>query len=110
MTTNLPVVDPLKVHAPVMVVPEEHNGIATEEDFLDIFRQLPNPDRQFIVLPGAAQSTTGTSFGTPCTPPAASPLRTMTVGISSAVGMATVGSTLRRRAISTASRLNGHLG
>jgi hypothetical protein len=56
MMTNLPVVDPLKEHAPVMVVPEEHDGIASEEDLLDILRQLPNPDRQFIVLPGAADA------------------------------------------------------
>lgn len=56
MTANLPVVDPLKVHAPVMIVRGEHDGIASEEDLLDFFRQLPNPDRQFVVLPGAAHA------------------------------------------------------
>jgi alpha-beta hydrolase superfamily lysophospholipase len=56
MTANLPVVDPLKVMAPVMIVRGEHDGIASEEDLLDFFRQLPNPDRQFVVLPGAAHA------------------------------------------------------
>ena len=56
MTANLPVVDPLKVTAPVMLVRGEHDGIASEEDLLDFFRLLPNPDRQFVVLPGAAHA------------------------------------------------------
>ena len=56
MTANLPVVDPQRVLAPVMIVRGEHDGIASEEDLLDFFRQLPNPDRQFVVLPGAAHA------------------------------------------------------
>jgi pimeloyl-ACP methyl ester carboxylesterase len=56
MTANLPIVDPLKVHAPVMIVRGEHDGIASEEDLLDFFHQLPNSDRQFVVLPGAAHA------------------------------------------------------
>jgi len=56
MTANLPVVDPVKVMAPVMLVRGEHDGIASEEDLLDFYRQLPNPDRQFAVLPGAAHA------------------------------------------------------
>jgi len=56
MTANLPVVDPLKVKSPVMIVRGEHDGIASEEDLLDFFRQLPNPDRQFTVLAGAAHA------------------------------------------------------
>jgi len=56
MTANLPVVDPREVQAPVMIVRGEHDGIASEEDLLDFYRQLPNPDRQFVVLPGAAHA------------------------------------------------------
>jgi alpha-beta hydrolase superfamily lysophospholipase len=56
MTANLPVVDPLKVLAPVMLVRGEHDGIASEEDLLDFFRLLPHPDRQFVVLAGAAHA------------------------------------------------------
>jgi pimeloyl-ACP methyl ester carboxylesterase len=61
MTANLPVVDPLKVHAPVMIVRGEFDGIATEEDLLNFYRKLPYQDRQFVVLPGAAHSV---SLGT----------------------------------------------
>jgi hypothetical protein len=32
MTANLPVVDPARVQAPVLLVRGEHDGIATEED------------------------------------------------------------------------------
>ena len=56
MTANLPVVDPARVRSPVLIVRGEHDGIASEEDLLDFFRRLPNPDRQFAVLAGAAHS------------------------------------------------------
>jgi alpha-beta hydrolase superfamily lysophospholipase len=56
MTANLPVVDPLQVKSPVLVLRGEHDGIATEEDLLDFYRRLPNPDRQFIVLAGASHA------------------------------------------------------
>src|SRR5882672_3525288 len=56
MTANLPIVDPTKVMAPVLLVRGEHDGIASEEDLLDFFQHLPNPDRQFVVLPGAAHA------------------------------------------------------
>ena len=55
MTANLPVVDPRRVKAPVLMVRGEHDGIATE-DLLEFFRRLPNPDRQFIVLAGASHA------------------------------------------------------
>ena len=32
------------------------NGIATEEDLLEFYRRLPNPDRQFVVLAGASHA------------------------------------------------------
>ena len=56
MTANLPVVDPLRVKSPVLMVRGEHDGIATEEDLLEFFRRLPNPDRQFVVLAGASHA------------------------------------------------------
>jgi pimeloyl-ACP methyl ester carboxylesterase len=56
MTANLPVFDPVKVQAAVMIVRGEHDGIASEEDLLDFFGKLPNPERQFVVLPGAAHA------------------------------------------------------
>jgi pimeloyl-ACP methyl ester carboxylesterase len=56
MTANLPVVDPLKVDAPVLIVRGEYDGIATEEDLLDFFQKLPVPDRQFAILPGMSHA------------------------------------------------------
>jgi alpha-beta hydrolase superfamily lysophospholipase len=56
MTAHLPVVDPAKVLAPVLLIRGEYDGIATVEDLMDFFKQLPNGDRQFVILPGMAHS------------------------------------------------------
>jgi len=56
MTANLPVVDPLKVKSPVLIVRGEHDGIAALDDILGFYAQLPNADRQFTILAGAAHS------------------------------------------------------
>jgi alpha-beta hydrolase superfamily lysophospholipase len=58
MTANLPLVDPTKVHAPVLLIRGEHDGIATLDDLLNFFKALPNPDRQFAIIPGAAHALT----------------------------------------------------
>lgn len=56
MTSRLPIVEPAKVLAPVLLIRGEYDGIATMDDLSDFFRQLPNGDRQFVVVPGAAHS------------------------------------------------------
>ena len=56
MTANLPVVDPRKVQSPVLLIRGEYDGIATEEDLVSFFQQLPNGDRQMVVLPATAHS------------------------------------------------------
>jgi pimeloyl-ACP methyl ester carboxylesterase len=56
MTANLPVVDPLKVHVPVLLARGEFDGIATEVDLLNFYKQLPDADRQLSILPGAAHA------------------------------------------------------
>jgi alpha-beta hydrolase superfamily lysophospholipase len=56
MTANLPVVDPAKVLSPVLLLRGEHDGIASLDDLLDFFGKLPNPDRQFVMLAGAAHA------------------------------------------------------
>jgi pimeloyl-ACP methyl ester carboxylesterase len=56
MTANLPLVDPTKVPCPVMMIRGDHDGIATVEDLFDFYRQLPNGDRQFAILPNTAHS------------------------------------------------------
>ena len=56
MTANLPLLDPTKVLAPVQIVRGEYDGIATVADLEDFYNQLPNGDRQFVIVPGAAHS------------------------------------------------------
>jgi pimeloyl-ACP methyl ester carboxylesterase len=56
MTANLPVVQPEKVLAPVLLVRGEYDGIATIADLQEFYNALPNGDRQFIILPGTAHS------------------------------------------------------
>ncbi len=56
MAANLPLVDPKKVLSPVLMLRGEHDGNSTNEDLLDFYSQLPNGDRQFIVLPHTAHS------------------------------------------------------
>ncbi len=51
MAANLPVVDPTKVMSPVLMTRGEWDGNSTNDDLLDFFRQLPNGDRQFVILP-----------------------------------------------------------
>jgi pimeloyl-ACP methyl ester carboxylesterase len=56
MVESLPIVDPLRVHAPVLLVRGEYDGIATEADLINFFQKLPNHDRQLIILPGMSHS------------------------------------------------------
>ncbi len=56
MCANLPVVDPRKITCPVLIVRGEHDGIATEEDLVAFYRELPNMDKQFTIIAGQAHS------------------------------------------------------
>jgi alpha-beta hydrolase superfamily lysophospholipase len=56
MAANLPLVDPAKVKSPVLMTRGEWDGNSTNDDLLDFFRQLPNGDRQFVILPNTAHS------------------------------------------------------
>lgn len=56
MTANLPLVDPTKITCPVLVVRGQYDGISTEEDLLDFLMKLPSPDKQYVVIPGAAHA------------------------------------------------------
>jgi pimeloyl-ACP methyl ester carboxylesterase len=57
MSANLPVCDPGKITAPTLIMRGEYDGIATFEDCADFFALLPNPDKQFTILPGIAHTT-----------------------------------------------------
>jgi pimeloyl-ACP methyl ester carboxylesterase len=56
MATNLPIVDPVKIKSPVLMLRGEFDGNSTNDDLLDFYRQLPNGDRQFVILPQTAHS------------------------------------------------------
>jgi len=56
MAANLPIVDPKKILSPVLMVRGEFDGNSTNDDLLDFYRQLPNGDRQFVILPQMAHS------------------------------------------------------
>jgi pimeloyl-ACP methyl ester carboxylesterase len=56
MAANLPIVDPKKVMSPVLMLRGEFDGNSTNADLLDFFGQLPNGDRQFVILPKTAHS------------------------------------------------------
>jgi pimeloyl-ACP methyl ester carboxylesterase len=56
MTSNLPVVDPLKVKCPVLMLRGEFDGISTETDLMNFYRKLPNNDRWYVTLPNAAHA------------------------------------------------------
>ncbi|HEX5368806.1 MAG TPA: alpha/beta fold hydrolase [Dehalococcoidia bacterium] len=57
MCQNLPLVEPRNLDAPTMIMRGEHDGIAAFEDLVEFFKLLPNPDKQFVVLPGSAHSS-----------------------------------------------------
>jgi pimeloyl-ACP methyl ester carboxylesterase len=57
MCANLPVVDPAKIKCPTIVMRGEYDGIAAVPDLLAFFDRLPNPDKQFAVMPGIAHAS-----------------------------------------------------
>jgi len=58
MSKNLPVVDPEKLAVPTLILRGQWDGIASFEDLQSFFAKLPNPDKQFIVMPGIAHTST----------------------------------------------------
>jgi pimeloyl-ACP methyl ester carboxylesterase len=58
MSANLPVVDPEKIPVPTLVMRGQWDGIASYQDLANFFARLPNPDKQFAVMPGIAHTST----------------------------------------------------
>lgn len=58
MSANLPVVAPEKITVPTLIMRGQFDGIALFEDLVNFFHKLPNPDKQFIVMPGIAHTST----------------------------------------------------
>jgi pimeloyl-ACP methyl ester carboxylesterase len=57
MCTKLPLIDPLKVVVPTIIMRSEFDGIAGVDDLIEFFRRLPNPDKHFAMMPGAAHAS-----------------------------------------------------
>ena len=57
MCANLPVCDPGKITVPTLIMRGEYDGIAGFRDLLRFFERLPNPDKQFAVMPGIAHAS-----------------------------------------------------
>ena len=58
MSANLPVCDPEKIMVPTLIMRGQYDGIASFQDLARFFEKLPNPDKQFIVMPGIAHTST----------------------------------------------------
>jgi pimeloyl-ACP methyl ester carboxylesterase len=58
MSANLPVIDPEKITVPTLVMRGQWDGIASYQDLASFFAKLPNPDKQFAVMPGIAHTST----------------------------------------------------
>jgi pimeloyl-ACP methyl ester carboxylesterase len=57
MCANLPVVDPAKIKAATIIMRGQWDGIASVDDLFDFFKLLPNPDKQFAVMPGVSHAS-----------------------------------------------------
>jgi pimeloyl-ACP methyl ester carboxylesterase len=57
MCSRLPMVDPAKITMPTMIMRGQWDGIASVEDLIAFFVRLPNPDKQFAVMPGISHAS-----------------------------------------------------
>jgi len=57
MCSKLPIVDPAKITVPTLLMRGQYDGIAAFDDLLAFFRRLPNPDKQFAVMPGISHAS-----------------------------------------------------
>jgi pimeloyl-ACP methyl ester carboxylesterase len=57
MCAHLPVCDPEKIKAATIIMRGEYDGIASFQDLVKFFEKLPNPDKQFAVMPGIAHAS-----------------------------------------------------
>jgi pimeloyl-ACP methyl ester carboxylesterase len=58
MSANLPVVDPEKISVPTLIMRGQYDGIASFQDIANFFARLPNPDKEFKLMPGIAHTST----------------------------------------------------
>jgi alpha-beta hydrolase superfamily lysophospholipase len=57
MCSRLPLVDPDTITVPTLIMRGQWDGIASIDDLMKFFDRLPNPDKQFAVMPGIAHAS-----------------------------------------------------
>jgi pimeloyl-ACP methyl ester carboxylesterase len=57
MCSRLPIVDPAKITMPTILMRGQWDGIASVEDLIAFFNRLPNPNKQFAVMPGISHAS-----------------------------------------------------
>jgi pimeloyl-ACP methyl ester carboxylesterase len=57
MCSKLPLADPQKIPVPTLILRGQYDGIASIEDLLAFFHQLPHPDKQFSVMEGISHAS-----------------------------------------------------
>lgn len=57
MCSKLPLVDPEKITVPTIIMRGQWDGIASFGDLIRFFKKLPNPDKQFAVMPGISHAS-----------------------------------------------------
>jgi pimeloyl-ACP methyl ester carboxylesterase len=57
MCAKLPVVDPTRIRCATIIMRGQWDGIASIDDLLAFFKLLPNPDKQFAVMPGVSHAS-----------------------------------------------------
>jgi pimeloyl-ACP methyl ester carboxylesterase len=57
MCSRLPLLDPTRITNPTIVMRGEYDGIASFDDLIGFFTQLPNADKQFAVMAGISHAS-----------------------------------------------------
>ena len=57
MCSKLPLVDPARITVPTILMRGQWDGIAGVDDLIEFFKRLPNPDKQFCVMPGISHAS-----------------------------------------------------
>src|SRR6185437_12672581 len=57
MCSRLPVVNPEKITVPTLIMRGQWDGIASIGDLMKFYARLPNPDKQFTVMPGISHAS-----------------------------------------------------
>ena len=57
MCSRLPLLQPEQLGMSVMILRGQWDGIASFDDLIEFFKRLPNPDKQFAVMPGISHAS-----------------------------------------------------